>query len=172
MRIEGRFLLLSVVLLLVAAGCGRTPKGSEITDLQRKEAALLMSEADFAISLRDFARAEAALAKAVELTPDNGGYWISLGGLRKRMGNASGARAAYQAALRTYEGQAKEDKLDPQPWLKQIHVLALLGRTDDARALVERTVKQFPADRLVRIFVEEKQFEQMLAAPGFKDVAL
>ena len=43
---------------------------------------------------------------------------------------------------------------------------------DEARSLVEKMAKQFPTNRNVRIFVEEKQFDQMLNDPGFKQEAL
>jgi Flp pilus assembly protein TadD len=165
-----------VVLVLGASaaafgiGCG--PKEKPITDLQRKEAAHLVTEVDFAVTLRDYPRAESVMTKVVELVPDNGGYWITLGSVRKRAGNTGGAKEAYQRALRAFEAQAKKDATDVDAWLKQIYVLALLGRADDARSLSDKMAKQFPGNRSVRIFIEEKQFDQMLADPGFKEMAL
>jgi hypothetical protein len=104
--------------------------------------------------------------------PDNGAYWITLGSVRKKLGNSSGAKSAYQSALRAFESRAKKSSTDSDPVLKQIYVLALLGRADDGRALSQKMAKQFPTDRSVRIFMEDKQFDQMLADPGFKEMAL
>ena len=163
---------------LVAAGflvCGLTgcgAKKSKITDLQRKEAAHLASEADFAINLRDWPRAEGLLTKAVKVCPDTGNYWLSLGTARIRAGNKSGAKEAYQGALKAFADEAGADKNDPEPWLRQAYVLALLGKTEDGRALLEKAAKKFPSDRSVRSFVENKQFDKLIAQPDFKQNAL
>ncbi len=170
MKFESQLALLAAATLLLASGCGR--KEPEVTDLQRKEATYLATEADFAVTMRDYPRAEGVLVKVVALVPDNGSYWISLGSVRKKIGNAAGAKEAYQSALKAYEAQAKRAAKDSDPVLKQIYVLALLGRTDDGRALAETLPRRFPGDRNARIFIEEKQFEQMLADPGFKELAL
>ncbi len=149
-------------------------KPKPITDLQRKEAEHLAAEASFSINLRDWAQAEGLLAKSTQLAPDTGAYWISLGSMRVRLGNKAGAKEAYQGALKAYAGAAtkEENKTDPEPWLKQMQVLALLGRIDEARAMLDKTAKRFPENRNVRVFVEEKTFDKMLADPVFKQGAL
>ena len=163
--------LLAAVLVLGATACKPKVKTSEITSLQRKEAATLVSEAEFAMQIRDLPRAEGLFAKAVALCPDDGKYWVDLGSLRVRLGNKDTARAAYKSALSAYEALAATGK-DSQPWLQQVYVLALLGRPDDARAMLERAQKKFPDDRDVRAFVENKQLDQMIAHPRFKEIAL
>jgi len=157
-------------LVLCASACGRG--GKDISEVQRKEAALLVSEAEFAITLRDWARAEAALGKAVDLCPDTGPYWVSLGSVRMRLSNRDGARAAYRSALKAYQDEADADEEDVEPWVQQAYVLALLGRVDEGRALLAKTTKRFPENRALRSFVEGKQFEGMLADPKFKEMAL
>jgi len=169
MTFQRRLFLAALVLVLVG-GCGQKIK--PVSDLERKQAAYLASEAEFAVSLRDYARAEPLLAQAVALLPDNGSYWIDLGSVRKRLGNRGGAREAYEGALKAYERQARQNEAEPDPWLKQIYVLALLGRVDDARARVEKMRARFPTHRVVRIFVEEKQFELMLQEPLIKETGL
>jgi tetratricopeptide (TPR) repeat protein len=156
-------------LALGTGGCGAKKK---ITDLQRKEAAHMASEAEFAITVRDWPRAEGLLAKAVQVCPDTGQYWLSLGTARIRAGNKNGAKEAYQGALRAFEGEADANKNDPEPWLRQAYVLGLLGRIDDGRALLDKALKKFPADRTVRSFVENKQFDKLIAQPDFKQIAL
>ncbi len=164
-----------VVLCLAAclAVMGCKPKPKPVTDLQRKEAEYHVAEAGFAMNLRDWARAESLLTKAVQLTPDAGVYWISLGSMRMRLGNKPGAKIAYEGALKAYADAAKDDtRTEVEPWLKQVQVLALLGRIDDARAMLEKTDKRFPTNRNVRAFVDGKQFDQMIADPIFKQGAL
>ena len=92
------FFALAVLVVLGAAGCRPPPK--EITSLQRKEAATLVSEAEFALQLKDLARAEGLLAKAADLCPDTGKYWVDLGSVRVRLGKKDAARTAYLAALK------------------------------------------------------------------------
>ena len=168
---RGRFLLAFCMVSGVLAGCGK-PQRKQVTELQRKEAAHLESEAQFAGTLRDFARAETLLAKAVELTPDDGELWLSLGAARMRQGKRDAAKEAYRAALRVYETVAREKKDDPDPWLRQVYVLALLGRKDDSRAMLDKTAKRFPDHREVKLFVERKQLDRMLSDSTFKEMAL
>ncbi len=162
----------SLALLAGLAGCGAGRP--EITEHQRKEADHLVAEANFALTLRDWARAEGLLARAVGLVPDNGEVWTMLGATRVRLGNKSGARDAYLKGLKAFEGEAAAPgaKNDPEPWLDQIYVLAVLGRVGDARALVGKMERQFPNHPRVRAFVGGKQFDQLLADPKFKEVAL
>jgi tetratricopeptide (TPR) repeat protein len=167
---RGLVLAATVALALVLAGCGK----KEVSELARKQADHFAAEAEFAITLRDWARAEGLLAQAAALVPGNGVVWTNLGSVRVRLNNKSAAREAYLKALKAYEDEAAADKAkaDPEPWLKQVYVLALLGRTNDARALLEKTARQFPGHRNVKAFVERKQFDAMLADPNFKQAAL
>lgn len=157
-----------VVALLFVAGC----KPKEVTSLQRKEAATLASEAQFAVQLKDYARAEATLAKAAELAPDTGKYWVDLGVMRVRLGKKDAARSAYKSGLAAYQAAAKADTTDAGPVLQQVYVHALLGQPDEARAVLEKAVKQFPDNRNVRTYVEGKPVDKMLADPRFKEIAL
>jgi tetratricopeptide (TPR) repeat protein len=156
-------------LLLLASGCGSR---KEITDLDRKEAAHLTAEAEFAMTLREWTRAESLLTKAVDLCPDTGPYWVNLGGVRRRMGNRDGARTAYQSALAAYRDQTAGDEKNADVWLQQVYVLALLGQHDDARKLVGKMAGSFPENRSVRAFVEGRQLDALLVDPQFKAMAL
>lgn len=164
-----RLVLLGVIVLTLGIGC--TPNRKRVTDRDRKEAAFLVSEAQFALTLREWARAEGLLAKAVQISPE-GDYWLSLGSTRVRLGNRGAAKEAYQAALKAYEDNVAMNATISEPWLKQAYVLALLGRMDDSRAVIAKAAKRFPNDGKVRSLMDPKQFEQMVTAANFKDMAL
>ncbi|HVU25031.1 MAG TPA: tetratricopeptide repeat protein [Opitutus sp.] len=156
--------------LLLAAACSK-PKPKVITPLQRKEAANLVSEANFAVTLRDYARAQPLLEKAVALCPDDAESWVNLGIVRRRQGNAAGAKDAYQSALAAYREAAEQNPAEPERRMHEIYALALLGRVDEARAVLEKARKKNPENRPLRQFAETKQIERLLDDPRFKEVA-
>ncbi len=158
--------------LLAFAFAGCKPKAANITSTQRKEAANLVSEAQFAMSVRDFARAETLLTKATALEFDNGNYWISLGSMRVRLGQRATARQAYESALHAFKAAYKLKPTVAQPYLQQVYALALLGRADDARALLVKIDKKHGDDQAVRAFVHGRQLDAMLSSPMFKEVGL
>jgi tetratricopeptide (TPR) repeat protein len=165
------FMLIAVAALVGGAGC--KPRATQITPSQRREAAGLASEAQFALSVRDVARAETALAQAAALCPDWGDYWLELGRCRVKLGNRSAARDAYKAALGAYETDAKRDPaIRGGAILRQIYVLALLGRVDDARAVLAKALQYESGNPLIREFAEKKRFEEMLASAAYKEGAL
>lgn len=160
--------LLALPLLFI--GC--KPKPKDIPPMQRKEAALLVSEAQFAITTRDFARAEPLLDKATKLSPDTGDYWLNLGVARRRLGNKSGAKSAFDSALTAFQNAYKLDAKQSDALLKQIYVLALLGRPEEARRTLEKARKTAPDDRSIQAFADGKELDQLLQDPSFKEVAL
>jgi tetratricopeptide (TPR) repeat protein len=172
MNLRASLILLAA--LAVAAGCGvKSPVNQkEPTELDRKRAAHLASEADFAVTIRDHARAEPLFAQAAELVPDSPQYWISLGSTRVRLGRRDAARDAYQNALKAYEKEAATNQNDPEPLLQQAYVLALLGRTKEGHAVLEQAAKRFPNNRKVRAFFQEKEFDRLIADPKVKEIAL
>lgn len=163
-----RLLATVVVLLLLGltAGCG--PK---ITPLQRKEAASFESEAQFASTMRDWARAEELMAKATALCPDNGEYWLNLGSFRRRLDNLNGARSAYESAVKAYGAAYKANPSNPQPLMQQIYVYSLLGKPKDALKALRQVHEDHSDKSGVRNFTEEN-LERMREDPGFKALAL
>lgn len=161
------FALLSLAALLVGTGCG--PK---ITPIQRKEAANLVSEAQFALTLRDWARAEGLLAKAAELCPDNGEYWLNLGMTRRRQDNLSGARKAYEKSADAYGAAYKAaSPKDPQLLMQQVYVYSLLGQAKNAQKALKQARDEHPTTPSVRNFTDQA-LERMVNDPGFKALAL
>jgi tetratricopeptide (TPR) repeat protein len=159
------------VALLAVGGCKAKP--TPPTSLQRKEAAALVQEARFAVSVRDLARAEGLLVQATALCADAGDYWLELGQVRVRAGNRAGAKPAYESAVDAYQAEAAADvNHSAQAILRQIYVLALLGRADEARTVFMKAQREQPTNRDLRAFAEAKQLDQLLASPGFKEIAL
>ncbi len=158
---------------LVAAAalilCACHPR--EITSLERKEAANIQSEADFAVTLRDWSRAEGLLAKAAALCPDQGDTWMNLGIVRMRLHNPGGARSAYKSALSAYEADSKRDKASSTSVIRRAYVLVVLGRADEARSLLNRERSDHPDDRRLRSFAESNGVAKMLADPGLKEIS-
>jgi tetratricopeptide (TPR) repeat protein len=157
------------VAVLASLGCA---KKKEVSTIDRKKAESWVSEAQFALTIRDYPRAEGLYVQATAACPDDGGYWVGLGTTRARQGQRDGARAAYQSALRVYEAKLGNSKTDSEAALQQVYVLALLGRVDEARSLQTKLQARFPDNREVRLFVENKQLDRMLTDPRFKEIAL
>ncbi len=159
--------LLSLVTLLGCTGCG--PK---ITPIQRKEAANLVSEAQFALTLRDWARAEELLLKAAELCPDNAEYWLNLGMARRRQDNLTGARKAYEKSVAAYGAAYKAgDSKDPQQLMQQVYVYSLLGQPKNALKALKQAQAEHATNPSVRNFTEQT-LERMVNDAGFKALAL
>lgn len=165
-----KWLLLAAVAAFALGGC--KPKSADITSLQRKEAANLVSEAQFAMALKDYARAEGLLAKATTLEFDNGNYWVSLGSMRVRLGQRPAAKKAYESALGAFENAYARDPKATQAYLQQVYALALLGRVDDSRKLLTKVEQKHPNDPSVRAFVQGKQLNAMVKSALFREIAL
>ncbi len=151
---------------LVLAGC--KPKPKEISQLERKKGANFASEAQFAMTMRDYPRAEGLLAQAAQQCPDDSGYWIALGQSRILQNNKAGAKEAYTHALDAVVDAAKQEPKEPEHYVQQIGILALLGQPEKARVTADEMAKKFPDDLKVRQFISRKEIDQMLADPTMK----
>ncbi len=164
-----KLILCGTLILMLTAGCGSKRKVP--TEKERKEAALHASEGQFAVQVKEWARAEGLFLKAAQASPQ-GDYFLSLGVARLRLGKRSEAKSAYEEAVRAYADDAGRTPNFSEAWLRQAFVLAALGRMDDSRAILAKAAKLFPNDGKVRAMNEPNGFEQMIAAPNFKEVAL
>lgn len=169
MKTKHTWIAASLMFALGLAGCG--PAGKVPTERERREAAQLASEAQFAVTLKDWPRAEKLYVQATAVHPD-GAYYLGLGAVRVRQGNRAGARDAYEAAIKSCEFDAKQNPKDPEPWIRHAYILAMLGRADEGRALLGKAEKRFGDNRRMRSFLESKQFDAMIGSPGFKESAL
>jgi Flp pilus assembly protein TadD len=152
---------------LTLTGCSK----KVISPLDRAEAANMASEADFAMNVHEWARAEGLYAKAAALCPDSGDTWITLGVARMKLNDHSGAKSAYKSAVGAFKSAFESDPSDSQALEKQAYVLVLLGRQDDARSVAAGARKDHPEDRLLRQFVDGGELERMIADPGLRDIS-
>lgn len=152
---------------LALAGC--RPK--EITSLERKEAASDVSEAEFAVTMREWSRAEGLYAHAAGLCPDEGDVWANLGAVRMRLHDPSGARSAYKSALSAFAADCRRDPLNSTSVIRRASMLVLLGRPDEARNVVSDAAARNPDDRRLRAFVEDRALEKMISDPALKEIS-
>jgi tetratricopeptide (TPR) repeat protein len=160
-------LALVLAAAIALAGC----RAKEISSTDRKEAANVLSEAEFAVTLKDWPRAEGLYAKAAALCPDQGESWVALGVVRMRMHNPGGAKDAYKSALSAYSDDIKRDPANTFSVIRSASVLVILGRLDDARSLIDRAYAKYPDDRRLKDFVELKALDKIAADPGLKEVS-
>lgn len=166
-------LALGVIVLAVAvSGCKGKEKAKEVSGSNRAQAEQNFSEAEFAIQIRDHARAEALLARAVELVPEDPNYWLHLGGARKRLGEIEGARKAYKKAQDLVHAAYERDKTAPDPLFAEMEILILLGKPEDARRVYDQAARDHKDDPGMKRFVENRMFDTLLTAPGLKELAL
>jgi Flp pilus assembly protein TadD len=160
--------LVSVLAAALAfLGCSRR----EITAHDRDEAANMVSEADFAGTVREWSRAEGLYAKAADLCPDSGDTWDSLAVARMHLGDHSGARAAYKSAVSAYKAAFDADPTNSQPVVRMVYVLVVIGRQDEARSALDKAYRGHPDDRTLRAFVEDGDLDKLIADPGLKELA-
>jgi tetratricopeptide (TPR) repeat protein len=162
-----RRLALVLAAALALAGC----RPREITSLERKEAANVVSEAEFAVTLKDWKRAEGLYARAAQLCPDAGDPWVNLGMVRMHLGDRSAARSAYKSGLSAYEADYDLNPANTQDVLRRAYVLVILGRADDARSVVDKARAAHPDDRRLRGFMDNRGVDGLIATPGLKDIS-
>jgi len=159
-------LALVLAAVVVLAGC----RAREITKHDRDEAANIVSEAEFALTMKDWPRAEGLYAKAAALTPDQGETWVRLGVVRVRLKNPGGAKDAYKSALSAFEDDFKKHPEKTGSVIRSATVLVILGRMDEARSLVDKAYAKNPDDRRLKTFVEMKGLDKIVADPGLKEI--
>ncbi len=159
--------VISCVAVLLFAGCSK----KEVSPAVEAEARMLISEAQFAMQIREFKRAEELVQRALDLRDDQPEYWVSLGMARRRQDNTSGARKAYEKALGMHVARYKEDK-KPEELAQQAFVLALLGRTDEALKLLEKGVKDHPDSAALKKMSDPRGLPRTFQTSDFKALAI
>jgi tetratricopeptide (TPR) repeat protein len=161
--------LVACVVVFALAGCSREPK--EVSDGVKAEAATLMSEAQFAMSIREYARAEELIQKALQLREDVPEYWVSLGMVRCKQDKKSSARPAYEKALKLHTARFKKDN-KPEELAQQAFVLGLLGKTDDALKVLADGLKQFPESATMKKMADPRGLPRTFKSEDFKSLMI
>jgi|GEM_PF-5981213 Uncharacterized protein conserved in bacteria len=163
-------LLIILALLFPLTACKR--KDNEDQKQTKAEALYLASEARVNFTLRDYKEAEKGYLRATELDPEEAEYWFHLGYTRLKLNDKSGAIAAYKRELAIREKAAEKAPDDLNAVLEPAAVMVRLGRTDDARKLVEKIMKQFANNPAVIQMRGQNLVDSMLQNPSVKDASV
>ncbi len=162
-------LVLACVGALWFAGCAKEPK--EYPKAVTAEAASLIGEAQFAMQIREFSRAEELIQRALKLRDDLPEYWVSLGMARVRQDNSSGARNAYEQGIKLHVARYKKNQ-EPSDLMQQAFVTALLGKTDDALKILKQGLKDHPDDEVVKKMADPRGLPRTFQTPEFKQLTV
>lgn len=162
-------IVLSCAVVLCSAGCSKKPK--EVPAAVKSEAASLASEAQFAMQIREYARAEELFQRALKLRDDVPEYWVSLGMARRKQDNLDGARKAYKEALGLHTDLYKADH-QPEQLAQQAFVLALLGKTDEAIKLLDKGLRDHPDSAVMKKMADPRGLPRTFQSADFKALAL
>ncbi len=163
------FIVLACATALFVTGCSKKPK--EVPEAVKREAASLLSEAQFAMSIREFSRAEELIQRALKLQDDVPEYWVSLGMARRKQDDKDGARKAYKKALGLHVDRYKADK-KPEELAQQAFVLALLGNTDEALKLLDKGLKEYPDSAVMKKMADPRGLPRTFQTAEFKALTL
>ena len=163
------FALLVCAVLALGAGCSK--KNKEVTAAIKAESAMLASEAQFAMQIREFDRAEELLQRALKLRDDMPEYWVTLGMARRKQDNKEGARKAYKVALGLHTDRYQADH-QPEELAQQAFVLALLGREDEALARLAQGLKDHPNNPVMQKMADPRSLPHTFKTAEFKALAL
>ena len=159
-----------VLALCFLTGCP-AEKTKELTKHDQLELRNLRAEATFALNLKDYPRAEKAMARAAEINPCDADIWISYGMLHKRQGKIDEAKKAYKKAKSCCEKDYKRTK-SGMSLVKRAQVLALLGDVDDAKSALEKARKLHPDEADVQKATGPQGLVRAFDDPKFKEVSL
>lgn len=132
---------------------------------------MLINEAQFAMSVREYSRAEELIRRSIKLNEDMPEYWVSLGMALRRQDKNDEARKAYKQALELHADRFKETKR-PEELGQQAFVLGLLGKVDDATKLMEKGLKEFPDSDLMKRMAAPTGLQSTFKTEKFKELAL
>ncbi len=163
------FIVSACAVTLLLSGCSKKPK--EVPEAVKHEAASLMSEAQFAMQIREFSRAEELIQRTIKLQDDVPEYWVSLGMALRKQDKNEGAGKAYQKALGLHADRYEQNK-SPEELAQQAFVLGLLGRTNDAIKLLDKGLKEFPDSPVMKKMADPRGLPRTFQTAEFKALML
>lgn len=164
-------LLAGLVCAVALAITGCSKETPEVPKAVAAEAAVLAEEAKFAMSIREYARAQELLQRALKLHPDKPEYWVTLGMTQRRQDNTREARQSYEKALGMHQARYKKDAR-PEELGQQAFVLALLGKTDEALKVLANGVKAHPDSPELKRQADPRGLPRTFQTAEFKALAL
>ena len=132
---------------------------------------MLMSEAQFASSIREHSRAAELIERAIKLRDDIPEYWVSLGMARRQQDDKSGARKAYEKALGMHAAAYKKSK-DPEQVGHQAFVLGLLGRSEEGLKILGKGIKDHPENAELKKMADPRGLPNTFKSARFKELAI
>lgn len=162
--------LIGCVAVLFVGGCSKG-KPKEVPESVKHEAAVLVSEAQFAMQIREYARAEELVRRALKLREDMPEYWVSLGMALRKKDDKAGARKAYEKALDLHADRYEAEKT-PEGLSQQAFVLALLGRTDEALKLLQKGLKEYPDSTTMKEMANPRGLPRTFRTDEFRGLML
>jgi tetratricopeptide (TPR) repeat protein len=163
---------LTCVSALLISGCSKQAKEEkEVPTVVKAEAAALVSEAQFAMEIREYARAEELIQRALKLREDMPEYWVTLGMAHRKQEEKDDARKAYKKALGLHVDRYKKKK-DPAEIAHQAFVLGLLGQTEEALKLLSQGVKDHPNSSFLKDKADSRGLPRTFRTPEFKALSL
>lgn len=106
--------------------------------------------------------------KALKLRDDVPDWWMDYGVVQKLAGNLSETKKGYQKALALHEKRYALTK-EPMQLMPQLHLLLLLGREKDARAVLEKGLKAHPSDQHLKELSDHKEIDRLLQDPYIRE---
>jgi tetratricopeptide (TPR) repeat protein len=139
-----------VLAIALCASCSTPPPGgapAAPTADARSRSQQLAAECQTALGAGDFGKAQDAAGEAVRLDPQFEEAWVAYGMASVRLGQADRALQAYERALAVHQAREGQGLSDPAKLYQEIFLLSLLGRSNDAAALLQRAHAKFPDDQ-------------------------
>jgi tetratricopeptide (TPR) repeat protein len=136
-------------------------------EIVEKEAAEKLAEAEAALYQKQWAAASESFHDAILLDPDRSDAWIGRGMTLTQMGDTEEARVHYEEALSICRKTLKVDPLAQEAIRRQIMLLVLLNRANEASALASLGAEAQPDSEffqeLPRLVAEiSRDFEKMI----------
>ncbi len=162
--------LVGCMAALFVVGCSKS-KPEEVPEGVKHEAAALVSEAQFAMQIREYSRAEELIRRALKLREDMPEYWVSLGMALRKKDDKTGARKAYEKALDLHVERYESEKT-PEGLSQQAFVLALLGRTEEALKLLQQGLKEYPDSSTMKEMANPRGLPRTFRTDEFRGLML
>ena len=137
-------LLIVCSTLLLFTSCRQSSRSADSTNSKA-----LAANSAAALNAQDYSKAQELAAQATRLDPEFAEAWVGYGMASVKLGQTDLARKAYERALSLHEVRLQQNPSDANQVFQQIFLLELLGRSDQATALLKRAQADHPNDQQI-----------------------